>query len=592
MAVTACGAAADGDMMVASAPAEGRKTDAQRSAPRSESRAAAGSPATKTNAQQAAGTGVGGRAGAHSSEPSDAGANAGAAMSDGGSDDTSAATISWIAEPPRKLSLLVGPTASYAVPDTELYGSDMASSFTHGDKVIVAFGDTFTSIQNACDGKPRTNNDMIGTLPLERGDEAPKLAVVRGEASTTYRGVKLFEGGASITLSDFKIPLGGFSDGRVPHMIFQAQAAVSCDPAAPAGKQGCPEQDGVECVADLSFCEPAPVSVPNLCEPQQPACLAGGCTKGAACVDTHSSQYDGTARGVAASVMSTVYFAQARGEDLATYDVVGTWQTSVLSLPVVRTVARFSGTTRDADYSAGHGELLIWGRSAMHAEQGRQARVYFATLPLPLSAAGAELKPRYYAGSDAATGDPVWTDEQAQARALAMDGQLNGDSSEPQGIVTTTTVSWLGEPVNRWVMMYGGDLPTVLLADPAGTRAHPNNGTIMLRFAEHPWGPWSPAIAHLPAGQPSVAGDAYGPGGLLFHPDCRSQPDAPCAAPDPLDFALCNARPPNDLGRLYSPAIIDAYTRKNDRGGLDVTWAVSAWVPYGAYLMESSIIPE
>jgi len=587
IAAAACGTAADGGSDAAATTKS--KSGSESMKPSATARAAAGARAAAAAPAARSRKDAGGRAGETSDD-----ADAGAAPSDAGSDAATAARsdVHWIAEPPRKLSWLVGPTASYAVPDTELYGSDMASSFTHGDKVIVAFGDTFTSIANACDGMPRTNNDMMGTLPIERGSDALKLDVVRGEGSTTFHGVKLFQGGASITLSDFKIPLGGFSDGHAPHVIFQAQAAVSCDPAAPVGQQGCPEQDGVECVPDLSFCEPAPVSVPNLCEPQQPACLAGGCKKGAACVDTHSSQYDGTARGVAASVMSTVYFSQARSDDLATYDVVGTWQTSVLSLPVVRTVSRFSGSTSDADYSSGYGELLIWGRSAMHAEQGRQARVYFATLPLPLTAAGGELHPRYYAGSDEATGEPMWTDDQARAHALAMDGQINGDASEPQGIVTTTTVSWLGEPVNRWVMMYGGDLPTVLLADPAGTRAHPSSGSVMLRFAEHPWGPWSPAVPHLPAGDPNVAGDAYGPGGVLFHPDCRSQPDAPCAAPDPLDFAFCNARPPNDLGRLYSPAIIDAYTRKNDRGGLDITWAISTWVPYGAHLMESSIIPE
>jgi hypothetical protein len=515
-------------------------------------------------------------------------------VADAGSDMASRAANdkTWVAERPRVVSMLVGPTASYATEDTEVFGSDMASSFAYDNKVIVLFGDTFSSIQNACDGAPRTNNDMVGTLPIERQSEAPKLDVVRGESSATYRGLKLFQGGASITLSDFKIPIAGFSDGQAPHVVFQAQAAVSCDPAAPEGQQGCPEQDGVRCVAELSFCEPAPVSVPNLCEPQAPACLAGGCMKGAACVDTHSSQYDNTPRGTAASVMSTVYFAQARGDDLATYDVIATWRTSVLSLPVVRTVARFSGTTSNSDYNLGYGELLIWGRSAMHAEQGRQARLYFATLPLPLPAADAELRPRYYAGTDEMTGQPIWSDDQAQASALSMDGQVNGDASETQGIVTTTTVSWLGDPINRWVMMYGGDLPTILLADPAGTRAHPHSGSIMLRFAEHPWGPWSPAVSHLPAGLPTVVGDAYGPGGILFHPDCRSQPNAACAAPDPVDFALCNARPLNDVGRLYSPAIVDAYTRRNDRGGLDITWAVSTWVPYGVYLMQSSIIAE
>lgn len=520
--------------------------------------------------------------------------DAGMAVDAGEASQPAAASVSkrWVAGKPRVLSMLVGPSASYAAPDTEVFGSDMATSFQHEGKVIVLFGDTFSSIENACDNAPRTNNDMVGTLPLELGAEAPKLDVVRGASSTTFQGLKVFQGGASVTMSDFKIPIAGFSDGQVANVLFQAQLPVLCDPGAPLDQQGCPKQEGVQCIAGLSSCEPATVSVPNLCEPQAAGCLAGGCKTYDGCIDTHSSQYDGSQRGVAASVMSNVLFTQARAEDLATYDVVATWQTNKFAQPTVKPVARFSGKTSGSDYSYGHGELLIWGRMAMHAEQGRQARVYFASLPLPLAASTPVVQPRYYAGSDTATGEPIWTEDQAQAAALSMDGQINGDASEPQGIVTTTTVSWLDEPINRWVMMYGGDLPSVLLADPEGTRATPHSGAVVMRFAEYPWGPWSPALEHMPAGSPTVVGDAYGPGGIMFHPDCRAQADAPCAPSDPINFAICNARPPNDQGRLYSPAIVDAYTRKNDQGGLDITWAISTWVPYGAYLMQSSINPQ
>lgn len=497
-----------------------------------------------------------------------------------------------VATKPRVSTMLVGPTASYAAPDTEVYGSDMATSFEYNGKVVVLFGDTFSSIENACDNMPRTNNDMVGTLPGELGAEPPKLDVVRGPSSKTFQGLKAFQGGASVNLSDFKIPIAGFSDGQVANVIFQAQLPVTCDPAAPVEQQGCPAQDGVQCIAELSSCEPATVSVPNLCEPASAVCLAGGCKKYDGCIDSHSSQYDGSKRGIAASIMSNVLFTKARGDDLATYDVVATWQTNKFAQPTVRPVKHFSGKTSDADYSFGSSDLLIWGRMAMHAEEGRQARLYFATVPLPLPASDSVLHPRYFAGSHEMTGQPIWTEDQAEAAALPMDGHINGDASEPQGIVTSTTLSWLGEPINRWVMMYGGDLPNVLLADPNGTRMTPHTGAIVMRFAEHPWGPWSPAVEHLPAGSPNVMGDAYGPGGIMFHPDCKDLPNAKCAPSDPVNFALCNARPPNDLGRLYSPAIIDAYTRKNDQGGLDITWAVSTWVPYGAYLMQTSINPE
>jgi hypothetical protein len=499
----------------------------------------------------------------------------------------------WVATRPRTLSMLVGPTASYAAEDTQVYGSDMASSFEHADKVVVLFGDTFPTAESACDRAQRANNDMAGTLPTELTDAPPKLEVVRGAGSRTFGGLHLFHGGTPVALDDFKIPIAGFSDGTHANVLFQAQVAVTCDPNQPEGQQGCPPQGGVTCASDLSFCEPAPVTVPNVCEPQQPACLIGGCTKGSACTDSHSSQYDGSSRGRAASVMSQLFFSQPRGEDLTTYDVVGTFPTNVFSHAVTRTVTRFSGKLSDSDYSQGYGQLLLWGRPAMHAEEGRQARMYFATLPLPLPLplTEAALRPRFYAGSED-SGEPKWSDDAADAAPLAMDGQINGDPSEPQGIVTTSTVSWLGEPINQWVMMYGGDLPDALLADPNGTRGLEHTGAIMLRFADHPWGPWSPAAEHLPAGSPSVVGDAYGPGGILFHPDCRDQGDAKCAQGDPANFALCATRPLNDLGRMYAPAIIDAYTHPNAGGGMDITWAVSTWAPYAAYLMQTSINPE
>jgi hypothetical protein len=294
--------------------------------------------------------------------------------------------------------------------------------------------------------------------------------------------------------------------------------------------------------------------------------------------------------------MSEVYIGKARAGDLANYDSVATWKTNVFAHPSMQTVAHFSGKSGGSDYQHGHGDLLVWGRPSLLGEQGRQAQLYFATSPLPLRASGADFQPSYYAGSDERTGEPIWSDDPASAVALAMDGKVNGDPSDPQAIVTTSTVSWLPEPINRWVMLYGGDLPPELMTDAQSTRAAPNTGAIVMRYALHPWGPWSPATVHFPAGSPKVVGDAYGPNGIMYHPECVDQPNAPCAKPDPYSVnaltGICRQQPAPDWGRLYSPAIIDAYTGKNSAGGLDLFWTLSTWAPYSAVLMQTSIIPD
>jgi hypothetical protein len=113
-------------------------------------------------------------------------------------------------------------------------------------------------------------------------------------------------------------------------------------------------------------------------------------------------------------------------------------------------------------------------------------------------------------------------------------------------------------------------------------------GSIVMRLAQHPWGPWSAATEHLMAGSPDKVGDAYGPGGLMFHSDCMDVESAACVRSDPYTLQLtgqCAMRASSDLGRLYAPGIIDAYTRKNAQGGLDITWTVSTWNPYATYLM-------
>ena len=71
-----------------------------------------------------------------------------------------------------------------------------------------------------------------------------------------------------------------------------------------------------------------------------------------------------------------------------------------------------------------------------------------------------------------------------------------------------------------------------------------------------------------------------------------------CARSDPyrpLDFAVPGCPPVGaliDTGILYAPNIIDAYTRSDGAGGLDVFWNVSTWNPYLVALLRTTVRPS
>ena len=175
-----------------------------------------------------------------------------------------------------------------------------------------------------------------------------------------------------------------------------------------------------------------------------------------------------------------------------------------------------------------------------------------------------------------------------------MDGIVGGNPDDDQPFPNQTAVSWLGPPVNKWMMLYGGGGSSLS----GGPGPDAPGGSIRVRFADHPWGPWSPSTAHLNPGSPTVVGDPFGPGGFIFNPACEDQPPAVCARSDPtrpLDFFLPGCPSVGallDTGILYAPNIIDAYTRSDGAGGLDVFWNVSVWNPYLVALLKTNVKPS
>jgi hypothetical protein len=352
------------------------------------------------------------------------------------------------------------------------------------------------------------------------------------------------------------------------------------------------------------MCQPSIAGLPQLCDvPTGLGCIPGqtcAATPNGVCLDPTSSQFDGTPSSLPFTLAQNTEFGIRRESEPNVYDEAFVLPTNKFDSPTARTVHAMSLFRHGNDFSPGPGWLLIWGRPGLVGEGTRQAQLYLMVhpLPLPVDRTGhVTFHPFYFAGIDSKTHEPAWSPLEVDAAPLAMDGQVGGDPHEALPIPNQTAINWLGPPVNKWMMLYGGDVPDALLSDPANARPGPEPGSIRVRFADFPWGPWSPAVPHFSPGDPAVAGDPYGPGGFLYDNQCVDQGSLTCTPSDPSrpgDIFNPNCAPPpvqTDIGRLYGSNIIDAYTRPDHHGGIDVFWNLSTWNPYGVMLAKTNVRP-
>lgn len=503
---------------------------------------------------------------------------------------------------PEVVGVLVGPGTENPPPDLNLYGSDLGLTYEHDGKLVIVFGDTWMSPTFVCDEPDPTNDDTMATLPIAYSGGVPPLTFVTEANSPNDLGrIHLMRGTTSLGLGSAKVAMTAFSDGQREFAIFARFEPTRCGPGSEPGAGICPTDDGFACSTRVGECTPPYGMVMYQCDAKtKDGCFPGqSCVKASSkfCIDPNSTQHDGTLAGDIWSLAQDNEIG-VRRSGLTVYDSVFVWPSNKLANLTARTVKTFTGMRQGNDYAPGHGALLVWGRPGFVGEGDRQAQLYLMTHPLPLTidAAGAlQFEPQYFAGLDPSTGEPSWSPLQSRAKPLALDGIENGAPYESEQIINQMSVSWLGPPIEKWVMLYGGDASDALLYDAACTRATGAQGAIVIRFADHPWGPWSPAMQHLLPGNPHHVGDARGPGGILFHPDCKDQPPALCAPPDAQSTAdallpgCIGPRTQPDPGRLYGVAIIDNYTSPHADDGLDMFWNVSTWNPYSVVLMKTTI---
>jgi hypothetical protein len=505
--------------------------------------------------------------------------------------------------PPELVGPLVGPEAA-PISGLKLFGTDLGLTFVHGGRHEILFGDTMPYATFYCDNHAPVRDDSLATLPLSPPGGVPPLDFVTlaGDASQ-YETLSLSRAGSVLPTGLGSTPGTGFSDGQRAFAMIGHLELAACQSNG-TSEPACDAEAGLTCTHDVGMCSPLVGIYPTLCD----VATGQGCALGQRCIppdqgycaDLTSSQYDGTPGSVPFTLAHDVELAVQHDDDPAVFDSVYTFATTKFNSVVARTVSRLSDDRRSDDFSPGTGALLMWGRPGFSGEQGRQSQLYLLkhSLPLPVNNDGTvAFAPQFFAGVDPGTGEPRWSPAQQDAVAIAMDGKRNGSPSEPLIVVNQFAMSWLGPPVNKWMMIYGGDVPDNMLLDPNAANGQGTRGPLRVRFADWPWGPFSPAQLYFSPGSPTSRGDPYGPGGFLFHTACLDQPDAPCAHTDPLrpaDSMLPGCPTPAvqlDIGRLYGVNIIDAYTQPSPEGGVMVTWNVSTWNPYGVVLMRGRVAP-
>jgi hypothetical protein len=531
-----------------------------------------------------------------------------------------AAPPAWgvVASPPQILGPLAGPGSASPQPGLAFFGTDLGWTVAHRGELRILFGDTDDVFNSKCFPQ-RHNDDSQGTLPLApppTGVPPIAMLTVPGAPNELQRLI-VTRRGESLQMGYGQVPVSAYSDGTNLVAIMGRGGTIRCragvrskvaacrGPRAESDPSNWRSADGLRCSRALGECGPAPNGIATACELATGAgcnaALGATCrpTPAGLCVDPSSSQNDGTAGSERLTEGNEMEFAAEDPARPGHYESLATLRTNKFINTAARTVRRLSFSSGTNDWAPGTGALLVWGRPHFSGEQGRQAQIYLLAHPLPIPRAKDgrwRFRPRFYSGVDR-RGRPRWVREQARAKPLALDGRVGGSPFEEQPLVNQFTVSWVGGTINRWVMLYGGNLGSYLLADPANARPGEGPGSVRIRFADHPWGPWSPPRPHLLEGSPLAVGTPLGPGGVLYHPLCVDQPGAPCAPSDevrPVDFYTgCSGFGKTfDNGFFYGANVIDAYTQPDGAGGMDVYWNVSTWNPYGVLFLKSNLRPE
>lgn len=492
-----------------------------------------------------------------------------------------------------------------------LTGTDMGWTVAHRDTLWVMFGDSWWVDPLNAASLP---DDAISFISLsDFPDGASVESFVREHPARAHQpawhagGPTMFvaqrgpgfapviatRNGKAIPSGVGRTPLTAFSNGRDDSAegvfaIFCSYELVRCE----AGR--CP--DGFECDAGLGT---------SVLELLQPACVVGSspsCVKGPGyCQDRGTTFFDPDSemgRALSVAVRHDVGIATPADP---THFSTRPWVTQRFVNATARTVTDFDAERLHGagnDYRPARGNdlpragVFVWGRPYFGGlgAQGRDAQLYLLWTPMPQPDTDQPFtwQPQYFTGVDA-QGRPSFSRREVDARPLDLDAALEGEQpEETHDIVGQMAISWVPN-LRRFAMFYGGDAPsfsdyTVARGDAKAVRRDPL-GRMFVRFAEHPWGPWTAPRTLIAAGDRNLDAPAtglYAPGGILAHNNCRATDCAHYDAAYLLDSAG------NNNGVLYGANIIDVWTTQR-QAQADLFWFLSTWNPYQVVLMKTTL---
>lgn len=558
------------------------------------------------------------------------------------------------------VALHVWPLCPLLGPSTDreaVFGTDLGFSVWPDDdeRMPILFGDTFAEAAEICAFPIAPSDDLQATLPAERprelepGIPTPEAAracdtleydVAQDSEPPHFRPLRLFPDASSrdadavIDTGPFRTPAAAFSDGEHTFTIFTRGDTLACETHA-----DCPS--GTECSAETSYTR-APVglcspifegTLPPLCDGDEDCASPTTCEPTGLCVATRPHRGEGEDEYEVEphhGVLQTLYVASDAWPDQPDDFAIGAHFASNRFVNAsARSVAHFDPDDPSRnDYRPGAHTLLVWGRRAFFGTHGYAALPYLFYQPLEglIDDAGAiAWAPRFFAGLDA-SGEPTWSEHEADAQPIYEGREFD--------LVSHMTIAWV-EPLERWVMLYGGSLPAWLILDPETGEpfetsvAQPEPGAIHARLGRHPWsepegaGAWSEPFPLLTRERAAeyLACDPDAPGAL---PGCSAERDSnrplerllaavdfdallddpgavtsACLSGETLitaEYELSG----DASGHLYGVNILDAWTQAIDDGEADgeadgerraaeLYWNVSAWNPYQVVLIKSRI---
>jgi hypothetical protein len=526
-------------------------------------------------------------------------------------------------------------------PPCDFYGTDLGITFQHRGHLRVLFGDTISSelgnrigstnpasddassyicleassdcqsfeliptgaaVDNYVNGDPFGGlNQYLTAIPWQRG--GPPIHFEVDSTSKTRPFSVMPGGGAPIAMGSGNTPVAAFSNSpsaTPPPGVTATQFAMflrgdyaSCSNDAQCAPFTCDLNLATRNFGDITV-----------------ACSRDQCTVppgSGLCVDPLSSVYgNGSWEGRRLSVVRRVQV----GNSLVTGGVESKyqfatvqWLTNRFTNMSVRTVEDFDPARTDftrndyrpSDGTGANQRVFLWGRPVFVGDRGQThpAKLYLAYTNVPTygSTGPNGFSPMYFTG--VVGGRATFSSNPTTAVPLQLGP--NGSTDEPWDVVNQFSVSYV-VPLKKWVMLYGGDafpdhsqnparhplLPTAYNLDSDTTESYHPWGSVLVRTATDPWGPWSDPVPLYPK-DTTEALLSYAQDGLLHNPNC-TDPNHCVHHESDNGFA--------PWGFMYGVNIVDNWTTSTTANGkiaATLYWNVSTWDPYQVVLMRSTI---